>query len=139
MIFKGSVPEARRRNDPAAISPLHTEPSGPGWFAAPRISMAEQHNEFDTWVPIVKKAMSQVPRPVGWAVFASLTALAVWLKPDLGLLLGGLVVGNYVLMRMEYWTAGRDKVAVEAGIATGGWGTHKRLAEEREVRQKTSR
>ena len=101
--------------------------------------MAEQHNEFDTWVPIVKKAMSQVPRPVGWAVFASLTALAVWLKPDLGLLLGGLVVCNYVLMRMEYWTAGRDKVAVEAGIATGGWGTHKRLAEEREVRQKTSR
>ena len=138
MIFKGSVPEARRRNDPALAPPYRTQRAGVVCRAA-RISMAEQHNEFDTWVPIVKKAMSQVPRPVGWAVFASLTALAVWLKPDLGLLLGGLVVCNYVLMRMEYWTAGRDKVAVEAGIATGGWGTHKRLAEEREVRQKTSR
>jgi len=75
--------------------------------------------EFDTWVPLVKKGMSAVPRPVGWAMAAAVTAIAIYCKPDVGLLLGGLAAGNYILMKIEYWTAYRDKVAIEAGVATG--------------------
>ena len=36
------------------------------------------------------------------------------------------------------WTAARDREAVAVGMATGGWGTHRRWEEEREVRRRAA-
>ena len=95
-----------------------------------------------SWVPFAVKVMARVPGGLGWATSFSVCVLTIWHAPELAkefaLLLAVLAVIVGLLWRMESWTAARDREAVAVGMATGGWGTHRRWEEEREVRRRAA-
>lgn len=93
--------------------------------------------EYESWVPMVKRAMHDVPRPVGWALAATLLVSVCIYSPQSAMYLAIITVGNLLLWQMEQWTATRDRAAVAAGVPTSGWGSTLRMQEQREVRRKT--
>lgn len=92
--------------------------------------------EYETWVPTVKHAMYNVPRPVGWSLAAAVLISVCIYSPKSAMYLGIVAFGNLLLWWMEQWTATRDRDAVAAGVATSGWGSFQRMQEQREVRRK---
>ena len=94
--------------------------------------------EYDTWVPFLRDhVLYRIPRPVRWGAGLALLAYLVSYAREAAFYLAILVAGNYAVLMAEQWTAARDRVAVQAGVATGGWGGLLRTQEEREVRRKT--
>ena len=100
--------------------------------------------EYDTWVPYVRDHVSR------GAVFASIAAavvLGILFAPaatmmEAAFFFAIIVAGNAALWKMESWTAVRDRAAIEANVATRGWGidpslplggTFDRLAVQKEV------
>tara|TARA_B110001452_G_C14970625_1_gene339321 strand:- start:182 stop:481 length:300 start_codon:yes stop_codon:yes gene_type:complete len=92
--------------------------------------------EYESWVPMVKNAMHDVPRPLGWALAAALLVATCVYSPQSAVYLSIVAAGNVLLWRMEQWTATRDRAAVAAGVPTSGWGSTNRMQEQREVRRK---
>ena len=92
--------------------------------------------EYDTWVPTLKHAFYRVPSSVRWAVALATAAYLVVSARESLFYLALIVAGNAALWAMERWTAGRDRAAIEAGVATGGWGSMERMKEEREVKRR---
>ena len=75
-----------------------------------------------TYVQHIRTALAHIPRALRFVI--CITALAYGLLYGQAWLFYGSIicVTNYVMMKAEYWTAGRDERARAAGVATHGWG-----------------
>ena len=108
---------------------------------AERSQPGEDYDDL-TYVKHIRSALAQIPRPVRWIICLAVLCYCLLYGQD-WLFYGSLIwLGNFVAMKAEYWTAGRDAVAKAAGLRTLGWGIWpnaplERFRQDREVRRVT--